>query len=43
MLISWNEIRGGSLAFFREWAEATSEDAEARSFREGLFNVFGPT
>jgi len=43
MPISWNEIRDRSLAFSREWATECSEDAEAKSFWDGFFNVFGIT
>jgi len=43
MPISWNEIRDRSLAFTREWATECSEDAEAKSFWDGFFNVFGIT
>jgi len=41
MPLSWNEIRDRSLAFSREWADESSEDAEAKSFWDGFFNVFG--
>lgn len=41
MPLSWNEIRDRSLAFSREWATECSEDAEAKSFWDGFFNVFG--
>lgn len=43
MPLSWNEIRDRSLGFSREWADACSEDAEAKSFWDGFFNVFGIT
>jgi hypothetical protein len=43
MPLSWNEIRDRSLAFSREWADECSEDAEAKSFWDGFFNVFGVT
>ena len=43
MPLSWNEIRDRSLTFSREWADETSEDAEAKSFWDGFFNVFGIT
>jgi hypothetical protein len=43
MPISWNEIRDRSLTFSREWATECSEDAEAKSFWDGFFNVFGIT
>jgi len=41
MPLSWNEIKGRALAFSKEWAEESSEDAEAKSFWDGFFNVFG--
>lgn len=43
MPLSWNEIRDRALAFSREWADEYSEDAEAKSFWDGFFNVFGIT
>ncbi len=41
MPLSWNEIKDRALKFSREWAEETSEDAEAKSFLDAFFNVFG--
>lgn len=41
MPISWNEIKGRALAFSREWADSSREDAEAKSFWDGFFHVFG--
>jgi hypothetical protein len=41
MPLSWNEIKDRALAFSREWAKDSSEDAEAKSFWDGFFNVFG--
>lgn len=41
MPLSWNEIKERALAFSREWAEESSEDAEAKSFWDGFFEVFG--
>jgi len=41
MPLSWNEIRERSVAFSREWINETSEDAEAKSFWDSFFNVFG--
>jgi len=41
MPLSWNEIKDRALKFSREWAEEASEDAEAKSFWDGFFNVFG--
>ena len=41
MPLSWNEIRSNALAFSREWADESSEDAEAKSFWDAFFAVFG--
>ncbi len=41
MPLSLNEIRARALAFSGEWAEVTSERAEAQSFWNEFFNVFG--
>lgn len=41
MALSWNEIRDRALAFSREWANAESEDAEAKHFWIEFFHVFG--
>ena len=41
--ISWNEIRDRARAFARDWADESSEDAEAKSFWDGFFHVFGMT
>lgn len=41
MPLSWNEIKDRALKFSRDWAEETSEDAEAKSFLDAFFNVFG--
>lgn len=41
MPLAWNEIRARALAFAREWAAAASEEAEAKSFWDGFFEVFG--
>ena len=43
MPLSWNEIRSRALAFSKEWENECSEDAEAKSFWDGFFNVFGLT
>ena len=43
MPLSWNEIRDRALKFSREWVDETSEDAEAKSFWDGFFDVFGIT
>lgn len=41
MSLSWNEIRSRSLDFAREWADASSESADAKSFWDAFFHVFG--
>lgn len=41
MPLSWNEIKDRAFAFSREWAQVESEDAEAKSFWDAFFNVFG--
>lgn len=43
MPLSWNDIRNNALAFAKEWAEESSEDAEAKSFWDGFFTIFGLT
>lgn len=40
-MLSLNEIRSRALAFAREYAEDCSEDAEAKSFWDDFFKVFG--
>ncbi len=41
MPISWNEIRNRAIAFSKEWAEVSREDAEAQTFWNEFFAVFG--
>jgi hypothetical protein len=41
MALSWNEIRTRAIQFSKEWKDETSEDAEAKSFWDAFFNVFG--
>lgn len=41
MVLSWNEIRERAISFAREWAETTSEEADAKPFLVDFFNVFG--
>ena len=36
MPLSWDEIKDRSLAFSRKWEDEESEDAEAKSFFDGL-------
>lgn len=40
MPLSRIEIRRRATAFAKEWASATDEDAEAKSFWDGFFQVF---
>ena len=39
--LSWNEIKSRAIAFSIEWQNETSENAEAKSFWDNFFNVFG--
>ena len=41
MPLSWNEIKDRALKFSRDWADETAEDAEAKSFLDAFFDVFG--
>ncbi|MFZ3157731.1 MAG: DNA methyltransferase [Smithella sp.] len=41
MPLSWNEIKTRALAFSKEWQNETSEDAEAKTFWDGFFNIYG--
>ncbi|MGH8613623.1 MAG: class I SAM-dependent DNA methyltransferase [Gammaproteobacteria bacterium] len=41
MPLSWNEIRDRAIAFSREWQDEKSERAEAQTFWNELFSVFG--
>ncbi len=41
MPISWNEIRQNAIQFSREWAGESREDAEAKTFWDDFFKVFG--
>ena len=43
MPLSLNEIRDRAIAFSREWEGEASEHAEAKSFWDAFFNVFGLT
>ena len=43
MALSWNEIKIRAVEFSKEWENETSEDAEAKTFWDGFFNVFGMT
>lgn len=41
MPLSWNEIKARAVAFSKEWEDESSEDAEAKTFYDSFFNVFG--
>ena len=41
MSLSWNEIRARAGEFALEWKDERSEDAEAKSFWDDFFKVFG--
>ncbi len=41
MPLSWNEIRSRAIAFSKEWGDETSERAEAQSFWNAFFTLFG--
>jgi len=41
MPLSWNEIKSRATAFSKEWEDEVSEDAEAKSFWDDFFNIFG--
>jgi type I restriction-modification system DNA methylase subunit len=43
MALSWNEIKDRALKFSKEWADESREHAEAKSFWDDFFNVFGIT
>lgn len=41
MPISWNEIRHNAVAFAKDWAGVSREEAEAKTFWDEFFKVFG--
>ncbi|HMN76928.1 MAG TPA: class I SAM-dependent DNA methyltransferase [Burkholderiaceae bacterium] len=41
MPLSWNEIKTRAIAFSKDWSAETSERAEAQSFWNAFFHVFG--
>jgi hypothetical protein len=41
MSLSWNEVRDRAVKFSRDWCGETSERAEAKTFWDEFFNVFG--
>jgi hypothetical protein len=43
MPLSLNEIKTRAKAFLKKWETESREDAEAKSFWDAFFNVFGIT
>ena len=43
MPLSWNEIRTRAVAFSKDWVDETSEHAEAKTFWDQFFHIFGIT
>jgi len=41
MPLSWNEIKSRAITFAKEWENESSEDAEAKSFWDSFFAIFG--
>ncbi len=41
MPLSWNEIKSRAIKFSKDWETETKEHAEAKSFWDGFFDVFG--
>jgi hypothetical protein len=41
MPLSWNEIRHNAVAFAKDWADASRENAERQTFWNEFFAVFG--
>jgi type II restriction/modification system DNA methylase subunit YeeA len=41
MGLSWNEIKARAIEFSKEWKNDFNEHAEAKSFMDAFFNVFG--
>lgn len=41
MPLSWNEIRTRAVAFSHDWKDAVDENADAKTFWDELFEVFG--
>lgn len=41
MPLSWNEIKDRAIRFSKDWELVSSEDAEAKTFWDEFFNVFG--
>lgn len=41
MPLSWNEIKERAVGFSKEWKDTFNEDADAKSFLDAFFHVFG--
>ncbi len=41
MPLSWNEVKKRALEFSKEWENEVSEKAEAKTFWDEFFNIFG--
>ncbi len=41
MPLSWNEIKQRAITFQHEWQDESREEAEAKSFWDGFFHIFG--
>jgi len=41
MALSWNEIKRRAIDFSKEWVDETRENAEAKSFWDAFFHIFG--
>lgn len=42
-MLSWNEVKSRAYSFSNEWKDESSEHAEAKSFWDAFFHVFGLT
>ncbi len=43
MALNWNEIKSRAITFAKEWEGVSSEKAEAKTFWDEFFNIFGLT
>ena len=41
MPLSWDEIKTRAIAFMKEWADESREQAESKTFWNEFFNIFG--
>ncbi len=41
MALNWNEIKSRAIRFSKEWENETREEAEAKSFWDDFFDIFG--